>query len=234
MLSESMAQYTALMVMEKEFGPAKMRRFLKYELDRYLAGRGGELVEELPLGIVENQPYVHYSKGSLVFYSLKDQIGEAALNGALRRYIESVRQQPPPYTTSRDLLSFVTEVTPPEKRPMLHDLFASIVLFDNRVEEATCRRLEDGRYEVTVKAKARKLRADGQGVETEAPLDDWIDVGVFGEEETALYLRKHHFTGPELMVQVVVDARPARAGVDPYNKLIDRAPGDNVRGVAGP
>ncbi|MEO7252341.1 MAG: hypothetical protein ABIW30_07025, partial [Arenimonas sp.] len=57
-LSESLAQYSALMVMEKEYGRAKMHRFLKYELDNYLSGRGGELVEELPLFRVENQPYI--------------------------------------------------------------------------------------------------------------------------------------------------------------------------------
>jgi hypothetical protein len=32
-------------------------------------------------------------------------------------------------------------------------------------------------------------------------------------------------------VTVVVNGRPARAGIDPYNKLIDREPGDNVRAV---
>src|SRR5687767_3250761 len=65
-LSESLSQYSALMVMEKEYGRAKMRRFLKNELDSYLSGRGGERVEELPLYRVENQQYIHYRKGSLV------------------------------------------------------------------------------------------------------------------------------------------------------------------------
>ena len=69
MIVESLAQYSALMVMEKEYGREHMRRFLKYELDRYLRGRGGELIEELPLMRVENQPYIHYRKGSLVFYA---------------------------------------------------------------------------------------------------------------------------------------------------------------------
>jgi ABC-2 type transport system permease protein len=233
MLSESMAQYSALMVMQNEYGPDKMRRFLKYELDRYLSGRGGELIEELPLELVEDQPYVHYSKGSLVFYALQDQIGEARLNGALKRYIESVRSQSPPYTISRDLVSFVAEVTPPEQRPLLHDLFAEITLFDNQATEARSRLLPDGRYEVTLKAKIRKLRADGKGVETEAPLDDWIDVGVFADHKP-LYVQKHHVAAPELTVQVVVGSRPTRAGVDPYNKLIDRTPTDNVRDVNGP
>jgi aminopeptidase N len=43
MIVESLSQYSALMVMEKEYGAQQMRRFLKYELDRYLAGRGAEL-----------------------------------------------------------------------------------------------------------------------------------------------------------------------------------------------
>jgi len=231
MLSETMAQYSALMVMEKEDGPDKMRRFLKYELDRYLSGRGGELIEEMPLELVESQGYIHYSKGSLVLYALKDYLGESTLNGALRRYIASVRFQPPPYTVSRDLLAFVAEVTPPEKRRLLDDLFRAITLFDLQAVEATSRRLADRRFEVTLRAKVRKLRADGKGVETEVPLDDWIDVGVLGENAT-LYLQKHHVTGPELTVQVTVENRPTRAGIDPYNKLIDRTPSDNVRAVA--
>jgi hypothetical protein len=66
-------------------------------------------------------------------------------------------------------------------------------------------------------------------------LDDWIDVGVFGPEagddEPVLYLQKHHVTSSPLRLTLVLDARPVRAGIDPYNKLIDRTPGDNVRRV---
>jgi hypothetical protein len=47
MLSESMAQYSALMVMEKEYGRDMMRKFLKYELESYLRGRG-EGIESRP------------------------------------------------------------------------------------------------------------------------------------------------------------------------------------------
>src|SRR5690606_806884 len=36
MLSESLAQYSALMVMEKEYGRDKMHKFLAYELKGYL------------------------------------------------------------------------------------------------------------------------------------------------------------------------------------------------------
>src|SRR4029077_8097489 len=48
MLSETLAQYSAMMVMEKRYGPDNMRRFLEYELDKYLTGRSGERQRELP------------------------------------------------------------------------------------------------------------------------------------------------------------------------------------------
>ena len=75
LLVETLAQYSALMVMEQLYGPEQIRKFLKYELDRYLRSRGGELIEELPLERVENQQYIHYQKGSLAMYLLKDVIG---------------------------------------------------------------------------------------------------------------------------------------------------------------
>ena len=102
--------------MEMEYGPAVMRRFLKYELDRFLRGRGGELIEELPLLRVENQQYIHYDKGSLVFYALRDWFGEAPLDSALARYIARVRFQEPPYTTSRELLDAIRPIAPADRQ----------------------------------------------------------------------------------------------------------------------
>jgi aminopeptidase N len=86
---ETLAQYSALMVMEHKYGPQVMRRFLKYELDNYLRSRGGEQEEEMPLMRVENQGYIHYRKGSLVMYALKDYLGEEAVNRALRELIKN-------------------------------------------------------------------------------------------------------------------------------------------------
>jgi len=228
------------MVLRQEYGAAAMRRFLRYELDRYLRGRGGELIDEQPLALVENQPYIHYAKGSLAFYALQDAIGESKVNEALRRYVAAVRFQSPPYTVSRDLLGYLAEVTPPEHRGLLTDLFETITLFDDRATEATARAIGGGRYEVTVTASVRKLRADGKGVETPAPVDDWIDVGIFGADEGSgfrrgprvLYLQKQHVTGPTLTVTTTVDQRPVRAGIDPWHVLIDRTPSDNTRAVS--
>ena len=58
MLVETLAQYSALMVMKRKYGEAKMQRFLRYELDRYLLGRSTEQKKELPLG-ARREPGLH-------------------------------------------------------------------------------------------------------------------------------------------------------------------------------
>src|SRR5262249_17247118 len=54
-LSETLAQYSALMVMERMYGQPESRRFLKSSLDSYLRNRGTDIVGEVPLERVENQ-----------------------------------------------------------------------------------------------------------------------------------------------------------------------------------
>ena len=50
---ETLAQYSALMVMEKEYGRDTMRKFMQYEMDNYLRSRGTERLKERPLMRVE-------------------------------------------------------------------------------------------------------------------------------------------------------------------------------------
>ncbi|WP_115530074.1 ABC transporter permease/M1 family aminopeptidase [Xanthomonas campestris] len=237
MLSESLAQYSALMVMEREYGRAHMRRFLNYELDRYLEGRGGETIEELPLYRVEDQQYIHYRKGSLAFYRLREEIGEQALNRALQRFLAAKAFEQPPYTTSAELLQTIRTEARPDQQGLITDLFEKITFYDNRVVSAQARKRPDGRYEVTVQTHAAKLQADGKGKEHAVPLDDWIEVAIYGKgagkdaQAPVLYLQRQHITSAAPSFTVTVAGLPAEAGFDPDNKLIDRVPADNRKQV---
>jgi ABC-type transport system involved in multi-copper enzyme maturation permease subunit len=237
-LSESLAQYSALMVMEQEYGRGRMRKFLKYELDNYLSGRGGEIVEELPLYRVENQPYIHYRKASLVFYRLREEIGEAALDRALKKFLQANAFQQPPYTTSAALLDAIRAEAGPGHEALIRDLFEKISFYDNRVEAATAKKRADGKYEVTLDLRAAKRYADGKGRETPGVLDDWIEVGVYAKaasgkeaDQKPLYLQRHHITTAQPKLTLVVDGEPYQAGFDPDNKLIDRVSADNRRRI---
>ena len=84
------------------------------------------------------------------------------------------------------------------------------------------------RYQVTLLATTQKLRADGLGMESEVPMNDWIDVGVYGKDGELIYLQRHLVQSGHNKIQVMVDALPVKAGIDPLNKLIDRVSDDNV------
>ena len=87
MMSETLAEYSALMVMQQKYGRDNMHRFLKHELDRYLRGRAGETRREQPVMLVQNEPYVWYQKGGQVMYTLADYIGEDKVNLALHNFL---------------------------------------------------------------------------------------------------------------------------------------------------
>jgi ABC-type transport system involved in multi-copper enzyme maturation permease subunit len=238
MLTETLAQYSALMVMEQEWGEEKIRRFLRYELDQYLSGRGGELVGELPLKLVENQPYIHYRKGAVAMYALRDAIGEAAVNRALRRLIEDYAFAGPPFPRSGDLIALFREEAGPEHQQLITDLFERIVLWDLAVTEAEVTEEEDGRWRVEATVRARMFEADAEGNETEIPLDTNVDLAVFARSEgdlgryelpETLYRERRRLDTGEHQVTIIVDEQPSRIGVDPFHRLIDRIPEDNVR-----
>jgi hypothetical protein len=237
-MSEGLANYAALTVLEQEIGPHGLRKFLANELDRYLLGRASETKKELPLLLVENQGYVHYNKGSLVLYALRDLIGEAAMNRALSAYLRDRAFQQPPYTTSEEFMGYLEAVTPDSLRYALHDFFRTITLWDFETKSAETERLDDGRYRVRLTVSSKKFRADSVGNQEEIALGDLVDVGVFGAREAGnafgapLYLAKHWITAADTTFELVVDRAPARAGIDPYNKLIDRDPKNNVRSVS--
>ena len=232
-ITESLSEYSALMVLKHKYGDAKMRRFLRYELDRYLAGRGSEQKGEQPLLRADGAAYVHYQKGALVLYALQDAIGERAMNDALSAFVGRWRFKGPPYATSRDLLAELRRVTPPEQQGLIEDFFETITLYDNRAVSAGARKRPDGKYDVDVVVLARKIRADGAGNEKDAPLDMLIDIGVLDAKGSPLILEKRRVTTGENRFTLVVPGTPAKAGIDPLTKLIDRDAEDNLAAVAG-
>ncbi|MFY0688917.1 MAG: ABC-2 transporter permease [Cyclobacteriaceae bacterium] len=254
LMSESMSEYSSLKVLEKEYGQQKMRVFLKDALDKYLQGRAQERLKEKPLMFNENQAYIHYNKGSLILYAISDYLGEEEFNNVMKAYIDSVGFQDAPYTTSLEYFSFLDAVTPDSLKYVLEDMLETITLYNNKVEETSYEQKED-QYEVTIDLLTSKYRADEEGnyiykneagdslaLEIEGrrrplqslPLNDWIEVGIFGEkevdgemEEVPLYLEKHKFSRIDTTLRIIVNKEPVEVGIDPYHKLIDTNTNDN-------
>jgi hypothetical protein len=227
-LSESLSEYAALMVMKQAAGPARMRRFLRYDLDMYLMGRAGERGKELPLAHNDNQDYIHYRKGSLALYLLQDLLGEDTVNAVLHELLVTYAFQGAPYPNAKVLVDALRKVTPADKAYLIDDLFETIVLYENRADSASARRRPDGKYEVSLHASAGKVRVGPLGDEQELPLRDYIEFGVDDRDGNPLLRERRLVERREQVVTLVTGTRPGRAGIDPDNKLIDRKPADNM------
>ena len=232
---ESLSQYSAIMVLRERFGEEKMRRFLKYELDRYLRGRGSELIEEMPFMRSESQQYIHYRKGSVVMMAILDRLGEERVNTALKNFLEDYKFSDAPYPTTLDLQAALNTQATEEEQQFIADLFERITLYDLKMLSAETDETNEGKIQVTMTVSAAKFEAEGDGRETEREVDEYIDIALFsGDPEDVsgdtkvLYNQKHKLTNGENTITVTVEERPAYVGVDPFVKMIDRDSGDNV------
>tara|TARA_B100000780_G_scaffold96922_1_gene67608 strand:- start:840 stop:2591 length:1752 start_codon:yes stop_codon:yes gene_type:complete len=258
MLSESLSEYVSLKVLEHQQGKSEMRKFLQRALDDYLIQRTFERIREKPLMYNDGQGYIRYQKGSLVFYALSDYIGEKNLNNALKKYVEKVKFQEAPYTTSIDMVNHIKEVTPDSLSYIIKDMFETITLYSNRIIDAKTTELENGKYQVDIEFEVSKYRNDENGRKyygekvgdtlthktdkmnkpiLSVSLSDYIDIGVFANEqvdgkdgkEKVLYLQKHKITAINNKITIILNEKPLEVGVDPYNKLIDTQSDDNRR-----
>ncbi|QCX00788.1 peptidase M1 [Aggregatimonas sangjinii] len=238
-ISETMAEYSSLMVMKKEYGVDAMQQFLKEELDRYLRSRANESKFEKTLLDNDTQAYVWYRKGGLILYALQDLIGEDNLNRQFKAYTEAARFRPEaPFTTTTEWYSYLKKATPDSLQYYLKDSFEKITLYSNKTTNATYTKNADDTYTVTIDVESGKTYYDGLGKTLESPTSvNLLDIAVF-ENDTVnakgltvkrpLELKKVWVKPGTSTHTFTVDKLPVKAGIDPYNKMIDRIPDDNL------
>lgn len=256
-VTEAMAEYVGLKVLEKRYGKAMIRRFLRSDLDVYLQGRANERGKENTLlTAYPHQEYINYQKGALLFYALSDYLGEENLNTIFASYLSHYAYQGPPLPHSLGLRDAIAEITPDSLSYLIKDFFEAITLYDNKVVAAKWEQLADSTYALQLRVQAGKFRSDGYGnrlysdnkldslsieqedakVRYSLPLRDYIEIGVFGEQEQdgerlPIYLQKHRISSMDTTFSIQLDQAPTEVGIDPYHKLIDIQPEDNRRKV---
>jgi ABC-2 type transport system permease protein len=235
-IAETLAQYSALRVMENKYGPVKLRKFLKYELDRYLRDRGSERVEEMPLLRAEGQGYIHYRKGSLVMMALKNRLGAQKLDQNLYAFLQEFQYKQNPYPTTLDLVRHLKTGLSAAEQALVDDLFVNITLYDLRLKDVKREVLADGAQKLTLSIFAAKMTADGKGKETAQDFAQAVDIAVFDQdpddfskEPKQLYFKAYRLKSGDNQLELTVPKEAVYVAVDPLLKLIDRDAADNIR-----
>jgi hypothetical protein len=131
---------------------------------------------------------------------------------------------------------FLSLARTPAERELVLDLLDRITVFDLKAKSAKVRALPDGTFETLLTVEASKAYSSGTGVEKPAPFADVIDIGLFDQRpglgafaaKDVISMQRLPVHSGTQQIRIVSKRKPAYAGVDPYNKYIDRNSDDNV------
>ncbi len=237
-IPEGLAKYDSYVMAEKRYGKNNMRNLLVDQMWNYLFFHNRGEDAEHPI-ISANKNYEWDNKTGTVLYGLRDLIGEDNINAALREFRQAYAfKKAPPYAGSNDLYRYLKKHTPDSLQYYLTDTWQKITFYDNRVTSAKAVPIGNNKYKVTFNAHTSKIYINGKGADEPAPMNDYIDLAVFAEparnkegqtQVVPLYFEKHKLGAGEHDISVVVQGRPVSVGIDPFNKLIDRKPNDNIK-----
>ena len=228
-ISESLAWYSAMELVKNSKGRDALRRFMHFmrEPNPWPQIRTG-----LPL-LRAIDPWANYRKGPYVMHALSEYVGERQLNGALRTLVQKNVSS---LATTLDMYREIQAVTPDSLQPLLHDLFEVNAFWTFDTKRATAVRTASSAWQVAFDIDARKVVVDSAGAETEVPMNEWVELGVFAAAKPGeslgqpLYVQKHRIRSGRQTITVTVSQRPARGGIDPYN-LLDWEEGDNIETI---
>jgi aminopeptidase N len=233
LLSESLAWYSAMSVVEATYGGDHLARLRAMFREVYLTPRPSGAV---PL-LRSSDWFQAYRKGPFAMGALREYVGAERIDAALRRMIDRYGAATPPLPTSLDLYRELQAVTPDSLHYLLADLFEANTYWELRTKRVTAEATNDGSWQVTLDVNARKLVVDTTGAQQDVPMNDLVEVGVYAEAKDGvlgkpLYLRMHRVRSGDQRITVTVPTKPTKAGIDPRNLLIDVEPNDNVQRLA--
>jgi ABC-2 type transport system permease protein len=236
LLTESLAEYTALRVSQSVLGEEKLQQFLKLDRHLYLSGRSKDSHPEMPLVYsFPDQHYINYRKGALALYALSEYIGEERMNAAIKSYLDEVKFQDAPYTTSLELLDHLRKATPDSLQYLIQDYFETITFYDNQILAANAKKISEKQYELEVKLKVSKYRCDGDGnklQEKTTLMADYIELLVYGADEASIIDRRmHKITSEAPTIKMSLTEQPLKIAIDPYLKLMDTDLTDNHQNI---
>ncbi len=226
-LTETLAQYTELMLYEKEHGLEKALESLKIHLDLYLSSRSYE--PETPLYKTNYEtPHLPYDKGMLVMHQLRFLIGEEKVNLALHNFLDH-HKYPNSIPDSEDLLKEIYLVADSKLHSKLDEMFKKIVTYSSKISEVKSRQ-KNGFYEIYFKADSKKYLENATGIRKQIANDATIDIGIY-DENGKLFRYNFPIKNNTIEGKIKIKNKPQRIVIDPYLMNIDTFVKDNEKEI---
>ncbi len=230
MLTESITEYITLQIYKNHYGLQQAHNFLAHQRGRYLRGRTKEEGVEPPLvQVAFEQAYISYGKGTIAFNALCHHWGEDQLNAVLKEFLEDYQSKGAPYPSSMHLVKRLKRAMPDSLQYLIEDMFEKVTFYENEITKVQGVEKANQSYELAIDFSMRKYRAGAESDVLDLPLADFVELGIYNDQDDLLALEKVKVTSSATSLNVLLDQRAVRVELDPNLLLIDK---DREKGMA--
>ncbi len=222
MLTESLAWYSSLRVVEESLGSQQLLSLLNALQMTNLVPRSRTAT---PVIRMTDDPYLAYRKGPIALYALGHYIGQEKIESALNAVLQSKGELSNFAATTLDLLRELRSVTPSRYQGLVTDLFELNTYWDLQIQNLKLEEIESDIWSIDVGIDASKMTIDELGIEQESSFSDPVEIGIYststGSVLRPIYLEQHDIKTGYQEINIVVKGIPGRAIIDPNHLLVE-------------
>ena len=227
-MTETLAEFVEISMLEKKYGYQKVREYLDFSMKLYQTQRGWDTESEKPLISVSGKPYVNYSKGAMVMYALKRELGDINVLESLKRFYTKNKYPNRP-TTNDLILEYYKDVNDTLKN-VIDDFFKEVTFHDLRITNVK-RLVKDNKYLFSIDTFSKKLR-EKSNKQIDSQINEYIEIAGFKNDPISdlepLFIQKIFFEKDSNKIRIITDKDAQYFVIDPFRTRIEINRTDNV------
>jgi ABC-2 type transport system permease protein len=222
LLTESISEYITLNIYRKSEGESAAKQFLEKQRTRYLRGSWRKQPEVPLLLATTSDDHLTYGKGSIAFNAISYYWGEENMLQTLKQFMDDFSADSAEYPTSANFVDHLNTHVPDTLQYLVHDMIETVVYNQNGIDTATAMK-QGNEYALTVSLSISKTNVDKE----ELALADYIELGVYNDDEELLKLVQIKATKAKETILVRTTDKPSKLVLDPNLLIIERNTDDN-------
>ena len=159
LIGESLPEVSSLLVMKDMYkNQSKIKQFIKHNHTKYNSSSTNETIESPLYKVKDHELVIRYQKGGIALYAIQDYIGEEKFNKALQSFLGEFKFQDEEYPTSLDFIEHLEPQVPDSLNYLIDDLLKSVTFYNNKIIDATHKKLDNGKFQITLKTEFEKYK----------------------------------------------------------------------------
>lgn len=229
LLIESLADFSALMVMKDIYGEEYVEQIASKSSNQYLKNRSQDTLGETPLYKMLGQKYLRYHKGPVVLNAIRHLIGEQALNNALKQLLDSKGNVTSHYATSLDLIAAIKKNAKSSDHKLIDEWLTQIVTYDLAIEDANLTELKNGHYQITANLTGHQISHGSSNNREQKVFAHEVEVAAYEASGEIITLSRKwvNFKSGKQNLTFTTPVKPALLVLDPKFMFIDKNRLDN-------